>query len=235
MTKVDFPSNFIPQSVILAESVPDFGRFDTQTNFNILRNKNEVLNYFKAVQSNKTKQVDWIDFDSITSMHQLTPNEISELLYLFHAKRPLKSAFFYKLQNNYLFLTLPNGLHKVYYRHVIHFYPRFLRAIHEQFQHVIYEGFRFVLFRSKPIATVPLKIAEEISPLFASGLKVNFVQAIQVDTKWRVPLNIIEDELTLLNQHQLPKEHIGAIIYDTATQDWTFERYNQLEGPDMED
>ncbi len=231
----DFDPSFIPKAMILSDATLDFGRFDVQTNFKILRTRGEVINYFRAVEDYKTRLCAWIDFESVEAMHQLTPNEISEMLYLFHANRPLKSAFFYKLQNNYVFLTLPNGLIKVYYRHVAHFLPRFQRMICQQTQLLVEESNRFSLFRKKEVAKMPLEIAEQMAPLFVDGLKINFSQAVPIGESWRIPINIIEDELTLLTQHQLPKEHVGFITYDDATKTWLFELNEEQLSTDTED
>lgn len=224
----DFEPRYLPTSMILADACQEFGRLDPSTNFKILRTQGEVIAYFDAFQSAKIRLSNWIDFDNIESMHQLNPNEISEILYLFHANKPLKSAFFYKLQNNYVFLTQPNGLIKVYYRYINHFYPRFKRVVRLRYEDLINESQRFFFMKKTKVASMDDQLIEEIAPLFSSGVKVNFEQAIQAGSYWRVPLNIIEDNLTLLTQNQLPKEHIGFIIYDTNSQKWSLdlELYN---------
>ncbi|MGO1432857.1 MAG: hypothetical protein ACTHVZ_03700 [Ruoffia tabacinasalis] len=219
----DFESQYMPNNIILAQAPPEVGRFDAQTNFKVLRNKTEVANYFEASSNAELRMSNWIDFENMESMHQLTANEIAEILYLFHANKGLKSAFFYKLQNNYVFLRLPNGLLKVFYRFVSHFYSRFQRVIQARMVALVNESRSLFFMRKEKVNPLPLNVVEQIAPLFSRGLKINFVQAIQTGTYWKVPLNIIEDELTLLTQDQVPKEHIGFLVYDTNAQRWTLE------------
>lgn len=216
----DFETQYIPNNLILAEAPADFGRYDVQTNFKVLRGKMEVLNYMEVCQSKGLRMSNWIDFESMELMHQLTPNEIAELLYLFHSSSVLRSAFFYKLQNNYVFLTLPNGLSKMYYRHVAHFYPRFQRVIRERVEDLVNESRARFFARREQVAELPMEIVLEIAPLFASGLKVNFTQAYADKLAWYLPLMSLEDELTLLTQGQSLNERVGTLIYDISLQEW---------------
>lgn len=88
---------------------------------------------------------------------------------------------------------------------------------------LVNESRSLFFMRKEKVNPLPLNIVEQIAPLFSRGIKINFVQAIQTGTYWKVPLNIIEDELTLLTQDQVPKEHIGFLVYDTNAQRWTLE------------
>lgn len=219
----DFEPRYLPSNLILAQAPAEVGRFDVRTNFKILRSQVEVAKYFESSRNAELRMSNWIDFENIESMHQLTANEIAEILYLFHANKGLKSTFFYKLQNNYVYLTLPNGLLKVFYRFVTHFYPRFQRVMNVRMASLVNESRSLFFMRKEKVKPIPLNIVEQVAPLFSNGLKINFVQAIQTGSYWKVPLNIIEDELTLLTKDQLPKQHIGYIIYDTNAQRWSLE------------
>ncbi|MDO4431865.1 MAG: hypothetical protein Q4B80_00985 [Aerococcaceae bacterium] len=216
----DFEPHYLPNHIILAEAPAEIGRYDVKTNFKILRGKNEVLHYLELCYQNKVRMSNWIDFERVELMHQLTPNEIAELLYLFHSSFVLRSAFFYKLQNNYVFLTLPNGLNKTYYRHVAHFYPRFQRVVNEQMDALVNETKSHFFAKKEQVPSLPLSFVEKIAPLFASGLKVNFAQAYSDKKTWFIPLMVIEDELTLLTQGQSLSESVGALSYNVATQEW---------------
>ncbi|MBZ6527764.1 hypothetical protein HYQ40_08225 [Aerococcaceae bacterium DSM 111021] len=231
----DFEPRYLPTNMILAQAPPEVGRFDAQTNFKILRNQVEVANYFESSSNAELRMSNWIDFENMESMHQLTANEIAEILYLFHANKGLKSAFFYKLQNNYVFLTLPNGLLKVFYRFVTHFYARFQRVIQARMADLVNESRSLFFMRKEKVNPIPLNIVEQIAPLFSSGLKINFVQAIQTGSYWKVPLNIIEDELTLLTQDQMHKNHVGYIVYDTNAQRWSLELELIEDSEDLDD
>ena len=221
LTSDDFSAQNLPNNLILAEAPANFGRFDVQTNFKILRGRSEVLRYMETVQAQKLRMSNWIDFESIELMHQLTPQEIAELLYLFHSSNVLRSAFFYKLQNNFVYLTLPNGLNKLFYRHIQDFYPRFARNMTERMMDLVNENKNLFFFsKRQTVSLLPAHVAEELAPLFANGIKVDFVQAHSHNGKWSVPLFVIEDELTLLSQNQNMAEQIGEIVYDTSANHW---------------
>lgn len=219
-TTADFSKQYLPQNLILANAPEDFGRYDVQTDFKILRGQNEVYDYIDLCYKENRRMSNWIDFDSIELMHQLAPIEIAELLYLFHANKALKSPFFYKLQNNYVYLTMPNGLNKTYYRHMSHFYPRFQRVLTERLQSMMNESsgwFRRRRFQPLPF---PLGEVEKLSPLFMSGLKLDFQQAEERENGWQIPLFIIEDQLTILTRNLPLKEQVGEIIYSQTEGMW---------------
>lgn len=220
LQKDDFAPEELPNNLILAEAPTNFGRFDVPTNFKILRGKDEVVRYMNYVNEEHLRMSNWIDFETIEMMHELTPEEIAELLYLFHSSMSLRSAFFYKLQNNYVYLTLPNGLNKVYYRHVNHFFARFARVMKEQMYDGI-NGNRSMLFqRRTPVTPFPLDEAEKLLSLFQNGLKIGFTQPQVMNDVWTIPLFIIEDDLTLLSRHQPQNEQVGTISYDVRAQSW---------------
>ncbi|MBF6626113.1 hypothetical protein IU402_05925 [Aerococcaceae bacterium zg-BR9] len=216
----DFETKFIPDNVILAQAPSAFGHYDMRTNFKILRGKQEVLEYMAYCQNQNVRLSNWIDFESVNLMHQLTGNEIAEILYLFHANQTLRSAFFYKLQNNYVYLVLPNGLVKTYYRHVAHFYPRFQRVMQEQVQQLVNENKSKFFSKKETVSAIPEQIMQEMAPLFSRGVKMDIVQAYQEQQQWVIPLHIIEDELTLITVNQPRTEAVGYFTYSLMNQTW---------------
>ncbi|HFI0463994.1 TPA: hypothetical protein ACGO1T_001266 [Streptococcus suis] len=216
----DFEQKFIPNNLILETAVPGFGRFDSATNFYIVRGKQDVLEFLLHCQKEKLRIPDWIDFESMTLMHQLSPNEIAEILYLFHANQTLRSAFFYKLQNNYAYLTLPNGLIKTYYRQVKHFAPRFQRVMLEQMQGLLNEGKSLFFGKRQSAKMMPKDLVDRLIPLFARGLKIDITQAYQEGQEWVIPLFVIEDELTLLTVNQARSAQEGLLVYNIDQQTW---------------
>lgn len=221
---VDFESQFIPQNIILSHDSSEYGKLDVRTNFKVLRGKQEVLEYMNYCKKMTIRMSNWIDFETVTMMQQLTPTEISEILYLFHAHQTLRSAFFYKLQNNYAFLTLQNGLVKTYYRYPQHFMPRFHRVLKESVQSLVNENKTLFFSKKETVPDIPEEVLKEISPLFSKGLKIDLAQAFKENSRWEIPLFIIEDELTLLMTNQHQTEQTGLLSYDTKEQLWEFDR-----------
>ena len=59
----------------------------------------------------------WIDFIEEEVLNELTGQEIAELLFLGHQKQHLKSPFYNKLGNRFVYLAHDDGwLNKTYYR-----------------------------------------------------------------------------------------------------------------------
>lgn len=220
LTSDDFNSQNLPKNLILAEAPVNVGRFDVQTNFKILRGRSEVLAYMEMCQRENLRMSNWIDFDSVDLMHELSAQEIAELLYLFHSSNVLRSAFFYKLQNDFVYLTLANGLNKTFYRHIQDFYVRFQRGMTEKMTQIANESRSLFFNRRVLVPLMPLSVVEEIAVLFPEGLKIDFVQAQLEHHKWHVPLYIIEDELTLLTQEQPKHEQVGELLFDTESGQW---------------
>lgn len=219
----DFSNEFFPENMILSEEPVDIGRFDAQTNFKVLRGRQEVMHYMQTVYSEKIRISNWTDFETIESMHLLEPSEIAEILYLFHSSRPIRSAFFYKLQNNYVFLTLPNGLNKTYYRHINHFFPRFSRVMTKAMEEVINDTRSFFTKKVR-LEKMPEAMSEALLDDFKNGLKINLNQSYTADNIYYIPLDIIEDDLSKLTINQRPKEHIALISYNHNTKKWQLER-----------
>ena len=51
----------------------------------------------------------FIDYSDISSINKISEEQIAELLYLAHTHKPLKSAFFDVLQNNFVYLSHDDG------------------------------------------------------------------------------------------------------------------------------
>ena len=102
------PQSEIPQNILLLNGKSSLATHDAYTGFMWIKGRKNVLEYLQGVAEGKEAPSNWVDFDSIEFVHQLTPQEIADLLYISHAKTHLHSPFFYKLQNNFIYLCLDN-------------------------------------------------------------------------------------------------------------------------------
>ncbi|EPH07656.1 hypothetical protein [Facklamia hominis] len=235
LNTIDFLKPYMPQNIILADEQEEFGRFDIHTNFKILKGQTMVADYFDICFKEKRRMSNWIDFDSVEMMHQLTPIEISEILYLFHATKALRSPFFYKLQNNFVYLNMPNGLTKTYYRHMTQFYPRFQRSITGHMQEILNERISWFNRRKIQVERLPQKQVERLSPLFLNGIKFDFNQAYENQDSWHIPLFVIEDELTQLTRDLPISKAVADLAYCQSKQSWTLELYLSNESESLEE
>lgn len=106
------------------------GTYDNHIGFQVIKGQENVKAFFRK-DGQSSAMGKWIDFVNVDMLHLLTPIEISEILYIAHAHTHLHSPFYYKLQNNYIYLTLPNGFIKMYYRYLEQFHELFAEAINK--------------------------------------------------------------------------------------------------------
>ncbi len=82
----------------------------------------DVQLFFSRSTKVVAEEMKWIDFNDYEMVKELTPLEISELLYFGHMKTHLHSLSFYKLQNNFVFFDLKDARSRVYYRYLDEYY-----------------------------------------------------------------------------------------------------------------
>jgi hypothetical protein len=51
----------------------------------------------------------WLDYDNETDLNNCTPEEMAEVLYLSHFGKPIKSPFFDRINNNFVYLAHDDG------------------------------------------------------------------------------------------------------------------------------
>ena len=83
----------IPKNILLLDAKKGVGEFESHTGFRIIRGRENVRRYLDDCSKFPEKAHKWIDFESIELLRQLTPVEISELLYIAHAHTHLHSPF----------------------------------------------------------------------------------------------------------------------------------------------
>lgn len=76
----------------------------------------EVLAFTKEFMDNPT-DLRWIDFKDEHNLNMLTSQEQAELLYIGHKKEPIRSPFYYQLQNRFVYLSNEEeSMTKIYFR-----------------------------------------------------------------------------------------------------------------------
>lgn len=224
LTKGIHPNDFyramshLPENLLLLNPNCNDGEFENHTGFKIIRH-NKVEEYFNGSLSRNEKR-EWIDFNDIHLLKQLTPIEISELLYFGHMKKHLHSPFFYKLQNNYVFLQLTDEINKVYYRHINEFYCVLAQKIHQEITERV--NHRRGLF--KKVIDVP-KIEEEVisqlKTILQEGVIFHFEHLTWDDTHYRLPIYLVEDRVRNVEDVTYSDDLLLAeLCYD---QQWTIQ------------
>lgn len=80
---------------------------------------------YRLIKSEKYKygEFSWIDFEEVQALNELSGQELAEILYLGHMKTHLRSPFYNRLGNRFVYLSKDDGWwNKVYYRNMRDFY-----------------------------------------------------------------------------------------------------------------
>lgn len=92
-----------PQNILLMKANFWGGNWNKNTGFEYV--EKEELN--DLLEDNVYNYGDfcWVDFNNKSSIDEITPLELSELLYISHKFQPLRSPFFERLDNSYTYLA----------------------------------------------------------------------------------------------------------------------------------
>lgn len=210
-----------PKNLLLLDPSSELGEYEAHTAMKIIRGSNAVENYFQAADNKRiSSPPKWIDFTDTMMLKELTPVEISELLYFGHMKTHLHSPFFYKLQNNFAYFDLQDDLARVYYRYLDEFY----QVLAKKVTHIITEilNVHRTLFRKKKAVTpLPLDIVKKLSDLMKAGLVFSFKQTEFQNRNYQIPLFLVEDTHIRTGNPIFKNDAlIGHLTYYSAQKIW---------------
>lgn len=211
-----------PENLLLIKGNRNAGHYDSYTGFQIIKGQEKVKEYIDRGIGNPQSLGSWIDFHNVDLLHQLTPVEISELLYIGHAHTYLHSPFYYKLQNNYIFLSLPNGFTKLYYRYLEEFHEQFTESLTERMRKKVNEKKKFFQ-KEKDVSPFPLERMKEFVPVFREGVVISFQQMTMENGIYCAPMFIAEDKLAKVDSHFEKKHQFGRLLYNCHTDEWDLE------------
>ncbi|SEL12231.1 hypothetical protein SAMN04488700_0467 [Carnobacterium iners] len=219
----------IPENILLLNASKDIGEFEPHTGFQMIHGVEKVRNYLKDnIDGNSSYAFKCIDFESMELLRQLTPVEISELLYVAHAHTHLHSPFYYKLQNNYIYLSMTDNFKKIYFRYLEQFYDFLNDSLTKSLELKCNEKKKFFQKETK-IQPAPKELIRQLIPLLREGVLFSFTQ-IQVQQQiCEIPIFLVEDRLRDLNQVFSKKDLIGTIYYDKNQSKWSFKEESLLE------
>lgn len=169
----------------------------------------------------------WIDFEDLELVNQLSPQEVAELLYLAHTGRHLRSPFYYKLQNNFVYLTKKDGRYnKVYYRNMNHFYTVLGQTIARKTEELINEKSFLSLNRKKAVVAPPSDLLKKLAPYFKEGACIAFAHAEKTRTQIKVPIGIdLEEDMSELEISLEDLDYrkvVAELIYDLKQSGWIY-------------
>lgn len=217
------------KNLLLLNAAKDTGEYDSYTGFRVIRGVQKVEEFLgsEAHHTYIKKQGKWIDFQSLDLLHELTPVEISELLYLAHAYTSLHSPFYYKLQNNFILLTLPDGFTKLYCRDLNLFYGFFAREITNRANECVNDK-RILFKKPKKIESIPLELTHELTPLLREGVALSFEKISSRDDISEIGVYLVEDRVRQLNSQMKESELMSLLLYNHQKQEWSIKEMQTL-------
>lgn len=135
-----------------------------------------------------------LDFDGVDALEELEGQEIAELLYFSHLKRPLRSAFFQKLNNRYAYLSHDDGwFNKIYFQQLDDFYELASSLITKKIKAGNKQK-RFSLFRKSTVLEgFDLSTLESLFDLWQKGAVMDFNTVLSSKGKNEIPVYVIGD------------------------------------------
>lgn len=210
-----------PKNLLLLDPSSELGEYENHTSMKVIRGSKAVENYFQIVNKKRTTDTNkWIDFTDPMMLKELSPTEISELLYFGHMKTHLHSPFFYKLQNNFAYFDLQDSLSRVYYRYLDEFY----QVLAKKITHIITEilnARRSPFRKDHPVETLPLNIVKKLSELMKAGVLFSFKQTEFQNKKYQIPLFLVEDTRIRMDEPSFKNDaFIGNLTYYSSKKTW---------------
>ena len=222
----DFNKSIVhqPKNLLLLDPSSEFGEFESHTGLKIIRGIEDVHLFFQQLNRGRiTEEIKWIDFNDLEMVKELTPLEISELLYFGHMKTHLHSPFFYKLQNNFVYFDLKDQRSRVYYRYLEEYY----RILADKITHIVLEKInaRLSFFKKPtPVSKLDLNLLKDLRGVMQEGIILCFHQEQLVDKTYTIPIYLVE-ESGLKNSHLSLKEdyQVATLRYFANKKEWQLE------------
>ena len=218
--------NEVPKNILLLKGRSLLATYDDYTGFYYIKDTNKIKAFLEEAQNN-ANEYNWIDFESLEFLHQLTPQEIADLLYISHANTHLHSPFFYKLQNNFIFLTLGQEFTKVYYRKMDNFYRQLAYQLMNKMSEEMTRLSRRLFFnQEKNAEEIPVELLKELVTYFKVGM-VFSTERIKKDLlEYTIPLYIAEDRYHVMENVYIKDNLFGELRYHEE-QGWSLEIYKR--------
>lgn len=227
ITHKDFTHGIVhrPKNLLLLNPSSDEGEFDMHSGLKIVRGEEKVNQFFSTAHRRRANEgIKWIDFSDIMMLKELTPLEISELLYFGHMKTSLHSPFFYKLQNNFVFFELIEDTTRIYYRYIEEFY----RILSEKISQIVFSKInerRTFFQRGTAVEKLDSDILKNMKPILQEGVVFCFEQMDVKKGEYRIPVYVVEDALWKTKNLKYKNEpELATLIYNTVKQTWSVEQ-----------
>ncbi|NLM68254.1 MAG: hypothetical protein GX180_13940 [Enterococcus sp.] len=231
LTARDFQQGIVhqPKNLLLLNPTTELGEHESHTALKIVRGTEAIQQFFQiSGRTRQTNENKWIDFSDLNMLKELTPLEISELLYFGHMKTHLHSPFFYKLQNNFVYFELESGLNRTYYRYIDEFY-RILALKITRFSLEKLNERRTFFRKTQPVEKLNYELLKTLKEAMKEGLVFSFEDASLKNNELQIPILFAEERTVLERSFKLKQEYLlGYLTFHCEVQSWTLDLDDEL-------
>ncbi|MDM8212520.1 hypothetical protein QUW13_01350 [Enterococcus hirae] len=224
ITHTDFSDNIVhyPHNLLLLDPHDPNGQYEKRTGLKVIEGKEAVELYFNELRRKRSgRETKWLDFTDPGMLAELTPLELSEILYLGHTKTQLHSPFFYKLQNNFVYFENARTFMRIYYRYLDEFYRIMAIKVAQIVEDKLNERKSFFR-RPRKVAPIDNRIMREMEIVLTEGAVLAFREYEEKDRQAVIPLYIVEDRWWKSMQSYQKPPKVGELAYNYASQTWYF-------------
>ena len=226
LTHYDFVSSVVhkPKNLLLLNPYVEDGEYERHSGLKIIKTPERVEQYFSTANRRRSnEEIKWMDFSDVAMLKELTPLEISELLYFGHTKTSLHSPFFYKLQNNFVFFEFADQLTRIYYRYIDEFY----RILADRISAAVLEKVndkKSIFRRGITVDKMNSSLLKDMKSILQEGVVFCFEDIEHKGKEYRIPIYVIEDSLWKTKNAAYKKDPlIASLVYNTSKRTWHFE------------
>ncbi|MEH7109378.1 hypothetical protein [Bacillus sp. JJ1764] len=168
----------------------------------------------------------WIDFTEEEVLNELSGQEMAELLYLGHHKQHLKSPFYKKLDNRFVYLAHDDGwFNKTYYRSFKDFFYLFSEVIASKMGELKPEKSLLGLRKKRTYPPVNKEILLSLTPFLKEGICISLRAADVQRNRVEIPVWVMGDFANMDDmydeyQNILNEPFHAKIIFDRKTKEW---------------
>lgn len=211
-----------PQNILLLDSQDTLGEYESRTGLSMIRTPERVEQYFRILNNQHSKTVKWIDFYDIQLIKELSPLEISELLYFGHMRTHLHSPFFYKLQNNFVYFEAPNQLTKIYFRQLDEFYAILATRLTQLLTEVV-NSKKPIFRKAVPVEAVPSELLQQLKPILQEGIIFDTQQ--KGEGCYEIHAYVVEDRVKHFPKlDKVENLKVATLRYYKKNQIWEFDK-----------
>lgn len=205
----------IPNGILMLKGTPENAQFDLRTCLEYISQEDMPLFLLEDVYN--YGDFCWADFQSEGDLNKITDEELSELLFAAHLKKPLTKSFFPSLNNEYLYLCHDDEYWvKIYMRDV-----KAYKTVIEQKIRSVFMG------RKRSMTPIPDDILSELYHFFIGGGTFDFenctVSSIHTGVRMYPAKNVglCEDNIHKSLDRQRNIMGIGRYLeYNPKTKKW---------------